>query len=272
MDKNSFREKQMKALQAADSMKRAAESRLANEAKRAATSAQAGAQAPAAARGPAPASTKSEDAKNAAVLTAISNILRYLKDKEMAVELNKVLQDLNLLSSPLVARIRDTVQNNEKIEVEGTLVSYRTPYPVRNYDQLLALLKEMDAKGLGGLLTDHIKDSYKAADEDIKRLKAEKTVYTVMRREPPRCEVLFYCNPQFNFQVDDSLKEQWGQCPVASKHPTDIERALVAGGKQSMRVEMVARPDPKAAKKRAPRGVQKVHESMAILEDLTKKK
>jgi hypothetical protein len=66
----------------------------------------------------APALSKREKAVNADLTTSIYNIIKLLKDKEVAVEMDTVLKELNLLASPNVKRIREAILENEKIDSE----------------------------------------------------------------------------------------------------------------------------------------------------------
>lgn len=193
-------------------------------------------------------------------------IIEYLKKQEEPVRIDSMLEHLGLHTGSVAAvqRLRDAMLAHDKLSVEDSLVVFKPVYCVRNFEELLALLRDFDSKGLGGVRVDLLKESYKTVMADVDRLIAEQLVY-VVKRKAPKTDVIFYRSPQHEFFVSESIQALWRQCEVAARHVNEIEKLLVNAGQMPQRVEFVALPE-RTKKTRGRTGPAIKHESMAILE------
>jgi hypothetical protein len=93
------------------------------------------------------------------------------------------------------------------------MVCYKPTYDVRSYAELLALLKQFERDGLGGVKLKDLKESYIDVEKDVKRLQEDNLVF-VIGDDPKKGPVLFYHNPEYDLAVDPDLAVKWREVSV----------------------------------------------------------
>eukprot|EP01147_Barroeca_monosierra_P004783 gene4783-6852_t len=169
----------------------------------------------------------------------IHNMQEILKISRTAVPFQQVLNELELheLSSNEISKIRNEIQaRNCKLLLEDDYIQFQPTYDVRNKQDLLNLIKEFDAKGLGGIILDELEDSYEGVRSDVCDLVDKNLVYK-LENKAQRFSVLFYKDPKYHVNIDKAISEKWRLESISGKPDKEIKQELLKKGKQPLRIQ-----------------------------------
>ena len=171
---------------------------------------------------------------------AIHKVVTFMRDQPEAWKLEEIYEHPNVglddYGSDALAELTRALTSNVKLHCDGLTCSYRPMYDVRNYAELLDLLKKFDAEGVGGIRHEELLESYPGVSTDIERLKDENRVFTVIRKST-KGPVYYYRDPSLSLALDQRLIGAWRENSVKSLDDTDLLRAVEKAGNKALKVE-----------------------------------
>jgi len=204
--------------------------------------------------------------KARSVLALNHDVVKYLRELEKEVSAEQIKAALNidvLGNEPLMEQLRQ----NPKISFEDGVFSYKSKYPVRSREEVLALVR----KNPDGIEMRDLIDSYKGVDADVKALALDRQIYLI-RNNDTKSEVLFPIDASYALEVSPEFKELWHKTLVPDE--VSLPDALLALGAKPMTqatadVRFKVEEKEKKKKQRKMRNFQNQHLEEHLMKDAT---
>lgn len=178
-------------------------------------------------------------AHNFAILAKIVTSMkeRYLNGDSEALTFDELLDETNQLDLSAKQKqwlLVEALPNNPRIRVtENGRYAYRAVFQLRDKKSLLRLLDRYDARGMGCISYDDVKESMPNAERLVKQLVDSKKIIMVTRPVDKK-KMLFYNDLGISFEVDEEFQKAWRSISVEGSDESKIEDYLKNHGISSM--------------------------------------
>ncbi|KAL3315907.1 Transcription initiation factor IIE subunit beta [Cichlidogyrus casuarinus] len=169
----------------------------------------------------------------------LSRIIKYMKNRHLEgdthpLSVEEILEETMLTDTPksIVKWLEDeALPNNVKILRINHKFVFRPLYKVRNRDELYALLRKHDVKGLGGIYLDDLMECLPDCENVLASLGDD-----ALRIVNPtdKKTIIFFNDHSSELTADEVFKQYWRAISVEGMPEAKIEEYLQKQGIQSM--------------------------------------